>query len=79
MILAGESIDNSLMKLCLIYHLLNRTWSVRIRHVPRTQNEVANHLIKYFATGFTKLHLFAERPLSMRGLVLADYNVSMMF
>ncbi|KAH1130708.1 hypothetical protein J1N35_002086 [Gossypium stocksii] len=60
-LLAGGSINSRMVELRLIHGILNCEWKVRIRHVPRSQNAVADHMARLAISGPPSLVIF-ERP-----------------
>ncbi|MBA0681947.1 hypothetical protein Goari_023714, partial [Gossypium aridum] len=52
-IFAGKAIDNHFMELRAIHKLIQRNWRIRIHHIPKAYDVVADFIAKYPATGFT--------------------------
>ncbi|MBA0591300.1 hypothetical protein Gorai_019978 [Gossypium raimondii] len=73
--LGGAS--SSLVELRLLHQLLRR-WKVRIRHILRIQNVVADHMAKCTAIENSSLQLFEDPSASMQGLLFADRDVSIL-
>ncbi|MBA0601366.1 hypothetical protein Gorai_004546 [Gossypium raimondii] len=46
LMLVGNSIAGHIVELCAIHKILHRHWKVRIRHIPRAHNEVADFMAK---------------------------------
>ncbi|MBA0576880.1 hypothetical protein Golob_024236 [Gossypium lobatum] len=59
-------------KLRLIHGILNCEWNVHIRHVPRFQNAVVDHMARLAISGPPSLVVFEKPPTLVQGLLLAD-------
>lgn len=78
-ILVGEVINSIFMKLQAIHKLIQKNWRIRIRHIPRVYNVVANFMGKHAATGFTSIWVFIEPSHSVRELVQKRYYEFLIF
>lgn len=76
LLLAGWHADNRLVELSLAPQLLSKNWKVRICHIPRSLNEVADHMEIGTVCGLALLQWFEEPSSSMVNLLLADCNTS---
>ncbi|KAK5803763.1 hypothetical protein PVK06_031412 [Gossypium arboreum] len=71
-LLANGYANSKMVELLLIHSILNREWKVRIHHVPRSQNMVADHMTRLAISSLPSLVVFEEPSISVQGLLLAD-------
>ncbi|MFQ6662942.1 hypothetical protein Gotur_030624, partial [Gossypium turneri] len=62
LLLSGGGANSSLVKLRLLHQVLCRKWEIRIRHIPRTLNGVADHMTKCADTSSSLIRLFRSPP-----------------
>ncbi|KAK5783546.1 hypothetical protein PVK06_038055 [Gossypium arboreum] len=74
LILSGGGANSSLVELRLLHQLQCRRWEVRVLHILRDQNEVADHMTKCADTRDSLLCLFAVSVVSVRNLLVEDHN-----
>ncbi|KAK5833904.1 hypothetical protein PVK06_017770 [Gossypium arboreum] len=72
LLLVSGSIDSRMVELHLIHSILNHEWKVRIRHVSRSQNVVADHMARLAVSSPPSIVVFEESPISVQGILLAD-------
>ncbi|MBA0732453.1 hypothetical protein Gogos_016543 [Gossypium gossypioides] len=60
------------MELPLIHGVLNYEWNVRIRHVPRSQNAVVDHMARLAISGPPSLVVFEKPPTLVQEFLLVD-------
>lgn len=75
-LLVGGADSNSLVELRLISYHFKRNWKIRIRHVLRSQNMVANQMTKLACSSESKLLLFMDPPSSIQELLQAYKNAN---
>ncbi|MBA0555941.1 hypothetical protein Golob_026086, partial [Gossypium lobatum] len=61
--------SSSLVELWLLHQALRRKWEIRILHIPRTLNGVADHMTKCADTGSSLIRLFRSPPASIMNLL----------
>ncbi|MBA0757596.1 hypothetical protein Gotri_020683 [Gossypium trilobum] len=71
-LLDGGSVNSRMAELRLIHGILNCEWNVRIRHVPRSQNAIVDHMARLVISGPPSLVVFEKPPTLVQGLLLAD-------
>lgn len=71
-IFVGEAVSSRMMELQFIHLFLIRSWRVRFRHIPRSQNEVVDQMAKCTFNGGVGLISFEEPPTSACDLLLED-------
>ncbi|MBA0823155.1 hypothetical protein Goarm_019905, partial [Gossypium armourianum] len=72
-IVEGGAVDSQMMELQGIHHVVCRWWKICFRHIPRTDNSVADYMANVTVTSFTEVQVFEVPPHSVRGLVQANY------
>ncbi|MBA0551807.1 hypothetical protein Golob_022670, partial [Gossypium lobatum] len=53
--LVGGGKNSSFIELDLLHQILRMRWRVRIHHIPRIHNEVADHMAKCYILGVSSL------------------------
>ncbi|MBA0604815.1 hypothetical protein Godav_017450 [Gossypium davidsonii] len=61
-LLDGGSVNCRMAELRLIHGILNCEWNVRIRHVPRSQNAIVDHMARLAISGPPSLVVFEKPP-----------------
>ncbi|MBA0757703.1 hypothetical protein Gotri_020776 [Gossypium trilobum] len=79
LLLSGGGTSSSLMELRLLHQVLRRKWEIRIRHIPRTFNGVADHMTKCDDTCSFLIRLFRSPPASVMNLLGRDRNMSIYY
>ncbi|MBA0613945.1 hypothetical protein Godav_014299, partial [Gossypium davidsonii] len=74
-IIAGGAVDRRITTLRLLHSMLIRPWEVRVRHIPRAQNTVAEQLIKFVSPKLMRFNLMEDPPLSIRELLMVESNL----
>lgn len=69
----------TMMELRLVYDMIIRAWDIRIQHISRDQNTVADCLTKVVSPILSRLILLDEPPLSVREYLLVDSNLSSLY
>ncbi|MBA0741961.1 hypothetical protein Gogos_015078, partial [Gossypium gossypioides] len=54
-----------MLELRLIHQLLGRDWRVRLRHISRDHNKVANHIAKLPNLYCNEMQIFIKIPVSI--------------
>ncbi|MBA0553318.1 hypothetical protein Golob_012508 [Gossypium lobatum] len=67
-----------MVELRLLHQILRRRWRVRIHHIPRIHNKVANHMANCYIPGVPSLQVYDEPSDSVKSLLLADLTRSML-
>lgn len=57
-----------MVELQLIHGMLHKKWEIRLRHVPKSQNEDANYMSKII-TQLTNLQLFVATTQAMKDIL----------
>ncbi|MBA0675337.1 hypothetical protein Goari_016887 [Gossypium aridum] len=73
-ILASGAGISLLLELRLISKLLCRNWKVRLQHIPREHNRVADWITKLGNSNYDEMHVFEEAPILLRELLKIDLN-----
>ncbi|MBA0767775.1 hypothetical protein Gotri_016631 [Gossypium trilobum] len=72
LILFGGGANSSLVELRLLHQLLRQRWEVCVRHIPRDQNGVADHMAKCANIGDSLFCLSVILSVSVTGLLGED-------
>ncbi|MBA0576018.1 hypothetical protein Golob_000056, partial [Gossypium lobatum] len=75
LLLFGGGASSSLVELRLLHQFLHRKWEIRIRHIPRTLNDVADHMTKCANIGSSLIRLFRSPLASVMNLLERDRNI----
>ncbi|KAH1122985.1 hypothetical protein J1N35_006145 [Gossypium stocksii] len=67
--LIGGAVNSRMLKLYLIRYLLCHNWEVRIQHIPKDLNKVADLMAKIASLNYNNLQLFEEPPISIQDLL----------
>ncbi|MBA0626510.1 hypothetical protein Godav_004166, partial [Gossypium davidsonii] len=65
-----------MMELKLLHSMLICLWKVRVRHIPRAQNTVADQLIEFVSQELIRFNLMEDPPSSIRELLMVESNLS---
>lgn len=76
LLLPGGGASSSLVELQLLHQVLCRKWEIRIRHISRTLNGVADHMTKCADTSSSLIRLFRSPPASVMNLLRKDRKMS---
>ncbi|KAK5837863.1 hypothetical protein PVK06_006590 [Gossypium arboreum] len=70
-LLASNATSTKMVELCLIHGMMHQEWEIRLRHVLRSQNEVADCMAK-MTTRLASLQLFVAPPKTVKDVLLED-------
>lgn len=66
--------NSSLVELRLINCIFKRSWNIKLRHIPKSQNSIADQKIKYVNNDTSNLFLFVDPPSLVQGILHFENN-----
>lgn len=71
-----EGVNSRLVEVCLLHPMLRRDWEIRVRHVSRNANDVADTMAKHMTIRDSMLQLFQEPPTVVNRFLQKDNYVA---